>query len=151
MEEKNTDEARSEQIEAPKSASKYKTRTDILRYEDVIHPKKAAKSEESEGFISRGALSLGALAAIVLVAVFCALRHVPMDIISLPALGLTIAIMVLMGVFLSSSPLYVTVLVAAAALILGAALGMYAEVLTGVTVCFGTVMTIREMNELGNE
>ena len=121
-------------------------KAEVLRHVEDSKPEWKKPRPAYVGYISTEAMTLASLSIIVIVTILCALLHVEMNSMSAPALIITLIIVIIMGMLLGNSPSWVSLLIVAAIMIVGALTGMYAEVLTGVIVFLGTVITIKEKN-----
>ena len=130
----------------------YNGRTEILRRSpsDNEEPKRSGRGrrrhskEYQEGYFAMETVSLVALAVVVIVFVVAAIMHVEMAQFSLPVLGITVVLMVLMGIFLGGAPSFVTLLLVAMSLIAGMVTGTMSEVISGVVVFLGTVLCMKD-------
>lgn len=134
-------------MESENKDSKEYTRADVLRHVEEKKVRWREPEPAFEGYISSEAMTLISLVAIVIVTVVSAILHVQMNTVSVPALLITLVIEILMGIFLGNSPSWVSLLLVAVIMTVGAIVGMYAEVTIGVVIFLGTVFTIKEKNQ----
>ncbi|MBR1892847.1 MAG: hypothetical protein IJ815_04885 [Lachnospiraceae bacterium] len=121
-------------------------KAEVLRHVEENKPEWKKPRPAYVGYISNEAMTLASLSIIVIVTILCALFHVEMNAMSAPALIITLIIVIIMGILMGNAPSWVSLLLVAAIMVVGALTGMYAEVLTGVIVFLGTVITIKEKN-----
>ncbi len=121
-------------------------KAEVLRHVEEKKPEWKKPRPAYVGYISNEAMTLASLSIIVIVTILCALFHVKMNAMSAPALIITLVIVIIMGILMGNAPSWVSLLLVAAIMVVGAVTGMYAEVLTGVIVFLGTVITIKEKN-----
>ncbi|MCR4891025.1 MAG: hypothetical protein K5989_02390 [Lachnospiraceae bacterium] len=134
----------------------YKTKTEVLRHVDrdeewerqrQSRGKRSRRNKDmeyDEGYFSRETLAIVSLAVFFIVAIIFAIRKTELQPMSVPVVGIISVILALMGFFVSSTPAFVPLMFSCIILLVGVFTGMLSEVMVGLVIFLGVILTVKE-------